>query len=255
MNLDNACQHERKCDEVNEISTLILFLRCVSAHLLCLQVLIEKVKCGLVGLGTAHDCEHSLSSLVVWRFSDANARTRSLANLADFATGSADDTSHHVRRNANILGLELLSILIMCWRATLSGIRIRSAVVVAGCTFAEIGSIASSHNAWAIVLAGSITSSHASLAHSSYRTRLCANNRIIEDGASTALPIINQTLANLPDGLLDAFGAALNLNNTLSGLGKHLLLRDHANTRDILDMLDLETLSANDRAHLVVRDQ
>jgi hypothetical protein len=64
-NLESACQHERKFDEVNGISVLVLRRALASAHLLCLQILIEKVKSGLVGLRGAHDCEHTLSGFVM----------------------------------------------------------------------------------------------------------------------------------------------------------------------------------------------
>jgi hypothetical protein len=44
-----------------------LLLRCIllSSHLFCLQVLVEKVKSGLVSLGSTHDSEHPLLGIIV----------------------------------------------------------------------------------------------------------------------------------------------------------------------------------------------
>ena len=47
----------------------------------------------------------------------------------------------------------------------------------------------------------------------------------------------------------------LDLDDTLGGLGKHLLGGDHAGAREVLNVLDLETLATDDGAHEVVRDQ
>jgi hypothetical protein len=43
--------------------------------------------------------------------SDADASARSLSDLRDLYTSSANDTSNHVGRNADVLRLQLLSIL------------------------------------------------------------------------------------------------------------------------------------------------
>jgi hypothetical protein len=68
------------------------------------------------------------------------------------------------------------------------------------------------------------------LSHIRSTAGLSADDWVIQNGSGTALPIINQTLANLPNGLLDTLGSALNFNNALRGLWEHLLLSYHANT-------------------------
>jgi hypothetical protein len=81
---------------------------------------------------------------------------------------------------------------------------------------------------------------------------LSTDNRVVEDGASASLPIVNQALANFPDSALNTLGSTLNFDYSLSGLREHLLLGNHTDSRSILDVLDLKTLSSNDGSHLVV---
>ena len=76
-----------------------------------------------------------------------------------------------------------------------------------------------------------------------------------EDCAKSALPILQQAFSNLLYCASDGLGGALNFDNTLGGLGEHLLLRDHAYAGVVLDLLDLQTLATDDGAHLVVRDE
>ena len=223
-----------------------------AAHLLGLEVLIQEVQSRLVGLSTAHDGEHALSSLIMRSLGNADASTRCLADLTDLATSSANDASNHVRRNADVLRLELLAILVMSGWSTLGSIGVGTAVIVlSGGTLAEIGAVACTHDA--VVLSVIATLIADSLTDAT--TSLSSNNRIVQHCSSASLPVINQTLANLPNSLLDSFWSSLNFDDALGGLREHLLLGNHANTGDILDMLDLETLSANDGTHLVVRDQ
>ena len=192
---------------------------------------------------------------------NADASTRGLSDLGDLASSPANDTSNHIRRNADVLGLQLLSILIMSRRtiAPLSSIGIRSAVVVGSrrATFAEISPIASSSDTTAVVvvLASTVSAIAWSCALGSLATGLSSDDWVVQNSAGSSLPIINQAFANFPNSLLNSFWATLNLDNALGGLRKHLLLRNHANAGCILDVLDLETLTTNDRAHLVVRDQ
>jgi hypothetical protein len=47
----------------------------------------------------------------------------------------------------------------------------------------------------------------------------------------------------------------LDLDDSFGGLGEHFLGGDHAGARDVLDVLDFETTSADDGAHEVVGDE
>lgn len=87
------------------------------------------------------------------------------------------------------------------------------------------------------------------------RRQVRADSRVEEDGAGASLPVIDQALSDFPDSLFDALGASLDLNNPLGRLGEHVLLRNHPYTGSILYMLDLQALSSDDRAHLVVGDE
>lgn len=78
---------------------------------------------------------------------------------------------------------------------------------------------------------------------------------VVQDGSLSALPVLEEALGDLVDGDANGIGRALDLDDTLSGLGQHLLGCDHAGSGDVLDVLDLETLAANDSAHEVVRDE
>lgn len=46
---------------------LLGLLELAAAHLLCLEVLVQKEQCRLVGLGSAHDGEHALARLIMRR--------------------------------------------------------------------------------------------------------------------------------------------------------------------------------------------
>lgn len=224
-----------------------------SAHLLSLEVLVQQVKRSLVGLSASHDGEHALTSVVMRCLSDADAGSGSLADLTDLATSAANDTSHHVRRNADILSLELLSVLIMGGRSTLRSIGIGAAVVVGSrSALAEVVAISGAHDP---VVAVVVTAISSTLSHAWSSAWLGSDNRVVQHGTSSSLPIIYQALANLPNSLLNAFRVALNFDDSLSRLREHLLLCHHAHAGYILDMLNLETLSTNDRTHLIVRNQ
>jgi hypothetical protein len=49
----------------NEFEYLVLGGSLASAHLFGLEVLVEKVKSSLVGLGTTHDREHTFSGIIM----------------------------------------------------------------------------------------------------------------------------------------------------------------------------------------------
>lgn len=179
---------------------------------------------------------------------------RCLSDLANLATGTTDDAANHVRGDADVLSLDLLTIFIVCWRAAKGCVRVGTAVVRPRATVAEIGAVACSHD----TRAATIIASTGALAESSTTAGVSAarwlstDHRVVEDGASASLPIIDQALANFPDSALNTLGSALNFDYSLSGLREHLLLGNHTDTRSILDVLDLKTLSSNDGSHLVV---
>lgn len=218
-----------------------------AAHLLALEVLVEKVERSLVRLGAAHDGEHALTSLIVWSLGDGDASTGSLADLRDLAATTADDAANHVGWNGDVLGLDLLSVLVVGWDTASNALTVGATAEGTWSLLGEISSVSGAQHTARVILTALTT-------HSS-TTSLGANNWVVEDGAGSTLPIVNEALADLPDSSLNALWVTLDLDDTLGRLWEHLLLGDHADTRDILDVLDLETLAANDRAHLVVGDE
>lgn len=167
---------------------------------------------------------------------DRNASTRGLANLTDLAAGPADDATNHVRGNADVLRLDLFTVLVMSGGATRCGIRIRAAAKGAATTVTEVSSIASAHDTGASVLSPAATrgteaagaAAEAAAAGSSW---LSAHNGVVENRAGSALPVVYKALANLPNGALDTLGSTLDFDNALGRLGKHLFLSNHAHTR------------------------
>ncbi|KAI6766591.1 hypothetical protein HG531_011813 [Fusarium graminearum] len=162
-----------------------------------------------------------------------NACARCLSDLANLAASTSDDAPYHVCGDANVLSLDLLAVLVV------------------------IGTVACSHDtrAAAIIAPARALVESCSTTSVSAAGRLSANNRVVENSASASLPVVDQTFADFPDSTLDAFRSALNLDYSLGRLRKHLLLSNHANTRSVLNVLDLKTLSSNNGTHLVVRDE
>lgn len=182
---------------------------------------------------------------------NGDAGSRRLANFADLAATTSDDAANHISRDANILRLDFLSILVMSGGPAAGCVGIRSTIErPRAAAIAEVSPVTCAHNTGAAVFA-----SPAAAAAEAARPGLSAYNRVVENGTGPTLPVINQTLANLPHSALDTLWRTLNLDNSLGGLGEHFLLGDHAHARNILYMLDFETLSANDCAHLVVGNE
>ena len=229
------------------VRRLLLGVVLVAAHLLTLKVLVEEVEGSLVGLGGAHDSEHALAGIIVWCLGDGDSGSRGLADLGDLASTTADDASNHVRWNRDVLGLDLLSVLIVSWDTASGTLTIRATVKGTWGFLAEISSVSSAHHTSVVILTA--------LRADALSTSLSADNWVVQDSASSALPVINEALRDLPNSLLDTFWGTLNLDNALGGLWEHLLLCNHSDAGDILDVLDLETLTADDRTHLVVGDK
>lgn len=218
-----------------------------ATSLLCLKVLVKEVQRLLVGIGTASDGEHALAGLVMRSLGNADAGARGLADLADLAATTANDASDHVRGNGDVLGLDVLAFF-NSGRSKTAGTHIRAGVVRRRRGSSEVGTVASAVEAARSTVASAI-------GRTTSASTLNADRGAVEDGAVAALLVVYKALANLPDSLLDAIGSTLDLDNALCGLGKHLLLRDHADAGTILDLLDLGTLTTDDGAHLVVRDE
>lgn len=189
---------------------------------------------------------------------NGDARTRSLANLANLAAGAANDASHHVCGDGNVLSLNLLTVFVVSGRATRGSVRVGASTKGAATAVAEVGAVASTHDAGAATViaavAAAVVSSVARAAHGS-SAGLGADNGVVEDGAGTTLPVIDEALADFPHGALDTFGRALDLDDAFCRLREHLLLCNHTHARDVLNVLDLEALSANNGPHLVVGDE
>lgn len=214
--------------------SLLLRSSLAATDLLVLEVLVEQEKSLLVGSMAAHDCEHALIAVVVCSLSNGDASTRPLSDLADLATATTDDATDHIRRDANVLGADLLAVLCHKRDASVLGVAASAEALVA-----EISTVAGAGVVLVGVAAGAVCG-------------VGADGRVVEDGACTALPIVNEALADLPNGLSDAVGGTLNLNDSLGGLREHFLLSNHANARVVLDVLNLQAGSADNGTHLVV---
>lgn len=154
-----------------------------------------------------------------------DAGTRCLADLANLASGTSNDASNHVCRNADVLRLDLLTVLIVRRRSTDGRIRIRSTIVRTRTAITEVGAISCSHYTRVTIVASARraipsypTRSRSTAAKRPRTTRRCSNDWIVEDCASSTLPIINQTLADFPDSPLDALRISLDLNNSFCRL-------------------------------------
>jgi hypothetical protein len=236
----------RRCRGMGELSILRRHL--ASSHLLSLEVLVKQVKGLLVGARGSSNSEHPLARLVVGGLGDGDTSTGTLANLRDLATCATDDAANHVGGDADVLGLDVFVVL-----GSIGGgsARARLAARVGGRGVTEVGAVAG-----AVVGAAAFGGvGRAVVGRGTASSTRDSDGGVVEDGAVATLFVVDEALANLPDSLLDAIGGALDLDNALGRLGEHLLLGDHADTRSVLDLLDLETLATDDGAHLVVGDE
>lgn len=74
-----------------------------------------------------------------------------------------------------------------------------------------------------------------------------------ENGADSALPILQQTFSNFLNSIADALGSSLDNDDTLGRLRKHLFLSHHSGAGRVLNSFYFETTSPDDCAHEVVR--
>lgn len=235
------------------VDTLCLSLwDLAAAHLLRFEVLVEEVEGLFVRAGTAGDGEHALAALIMGSLGDGDACARALADLANLAATTTDDAADHISWNADVLSLDVFAILDDRRRAGVGAAVTTRWVGRSWCTRGEVGTVASAGEA---ARSTSTKPDRASTVDCWRSAALDTDGWAIEDSAVAALLIVDEALANLPHGLLNAFGCTLDLDDALGGLWKHLFLSDHAHARRVLNLLDLESLTANDSAHLVVRDQ
>ena len=235
---------------------LLLLRQLATTGLFSFQVLIEKVESLFVGLSTSHDREHALARLIVRSLRDRDACTRASSNLGDLGSTAANDASNHVCGDADVLRLDFFAIL-RDKRVATVGVGAGSSTKATARLVTEVGAVARPvEGAAAAATAAAATSSVAvasnwSLVEGSGPDRR-ANCRVVEHSAGTSLPIVDQTLADFPDGLVDALRRALHFNDSFGRLREHFLLRHHANTRGILNVFDLQALASDDGTHLVV---
>jgi hypothetical protein len=90
---------------------------------------------------------------------------------------------------------------------------------------------------------------------SSKNTRIPARARVVEHGSLSSLPVLEEASSDLGNGDLDGVGRALDLDDSLGRLRKHLLGGDHSSAGDVLNVLDLEAGATDHSAHEVVGDE
>lgn len=239
----------KRSKEVLRVGALFLG-QLAAAGLLRFQVLVKEIQRLLVRLGASHDGEHALTGVIVGRLGDRDPSSRAPPDLRDLGTAPADDAANHVRGNADVLGLDLLTILGDQGKAAVGGVGVgASAVTTAAGLVTEVGAVTGP------VVGAAVVTVVAGAGGVRGATDVGAHGRVVEDGAGSSLPVIDQALADFPHSLFDAFGSSLHLDNALGRLREHFLLRNHAHARSILDVLDLKTLASDDGAHLVVGDE
>lgn len=231
------------------MSLLLVLRQLTTTSLFGFKVLVQEIQSLLVGLGASHDGEHALTGLVVRGFGNRDASSRASSDLRDLGAATANDATHHVSRDADVLGLNFFAVF-GDKRVSTTGVGVGSSTVATG-VVTEIGSVACP-----VVRAAaeSVVGGGGSWAQGAGADRR-ANCRVVEHSAGTALPVINEALSDFPDRLLDTLWSSLHFNDSFSRLGEHFLLSNHAHTGSVLDVLDLQALASDDGAHLVVRDK
>lgn len=233
----------------------LLLRQLAAAGLFGFEVLVQKIQGLLIRVSASHNGEHALSGLIMRGLGNRNASSRASANFGDLRSSSTDDASNHISRNANVLGLDLLAILGHKGITAVGHVRVRSSAVATGMV-AEVGAITGAvERTTTVAVAVVVTVAHGVAVVHWRRAHRRADSRVVQDSTGTSLPVIDQTLSDFADSLLDSLGGSLDFDDALSRLREHLLLRDHAHTRGILDMLDLQALSSDNGTHLVVGDK
>ena len=86
---------------------LLELLPADSPLLLALKLVVQQKERFLVGLGSTNDGEHPLAGIVVRLLGNGDLGTRQTANLGNLGSIAADDASHHVARNGDVLGAQV----------------------------------------------------------------------------------------------------------------------------------------------------
>lgn len=226
-----------------------------TAHLLGFEVFVEEIQGFFVCLCASHDSEHAFAGIIVRSLRDRDTSTRASSDFADFGSTTANDTANHVRGDADVLCLNFLAIFSDKWDAAVLSVGVRASAIAAW-VVAEVGAVSGTViGAAAVTTAGIVVAARSDerAGHWCITTNGGTDGGVVEDGSSTTLPIINEALSNLPNGLFDSFGSSLDFDDSLSGLWKHLLLCNHSNTGSVLDVFDFQTLASDDGTHLIMR--
>ena len=190
-----------------------------SAHLFSLEIFVEQIEGFLVTSCTASNGEHALASLVVRGLGNRNSSAGAAPDFADLATGTANDAANHVGGNADVLGLEFLSVFGVRWWRARGGLRRRPARVIGfGKVSATTGPVERT------------TSSESTAVTERRCASLRPHDRVVEYSAVPSLLVVDKAATNLPDGLLYAVRRACHFNDAFGRLGQHFLLCNHANS-------------------------
>lgn len=259
--------------------------------LLGLELVIEQEERLLVCLGGALDGKHALTRLVVGHLGDRDPGPAQAADLGDLGTALADDAADHVGRDRDVLraqvgcvdegwsrGVGLASVgrvgsgagneasagshdgvgvgaaRAVVVRVVVVAVRV-VVVVEAAVVRVEVHGAHGTGEVSRATLATRTLLLETAHAAGSQDARAVTLTGLVENNVLRSVPVLGETRDNLADSDTDSIDGALDLDDTLSGLGEHLLGGDHACTREILDVLNLETLTTDDGAHEVVRDE
>lgn len=120
----------------------LLLWRLLAAHLLGFEILVEKIQRLLVAAGRASDGKHALAALVMRSLGNGDASPRALPDFANLAAATANDAANHIRRNADVLGLDFLAVLGVSGRWRTTGGVGAGAATVGRWGVAEVGTMA-----------------------------------------------------------------------------------------------------------------
>lgn len=223
--------------------------------------------------------EHSLASLVMGDFGDRDSgagQSSDFRNLGTaFAAGDkksatvqplivrllySHDAAHHVAWDGDILGSKVG--VGSRWQRGAWSSRLWSAEGDTGSADSSFSTERVAHTGWEAACSdtGSPDTSsrpgHSLCSKTSgQHTGVSSRSRVVLDSSLSSLPVLQKALGNLEHSSLDGINGTLYLDDTLGGLGEHLLGSDHSSTGSVLDLLDLGTSSTDDSSHQVMRDE
>lgn len=256
---------------------------------LTLQLIVQQEQGLFIGLGGSNDGEHPLAAVVVRSLGDADLGPGKTSDLGDLGSStsaeatidltrsaSKRDDSHkshltHMMQPTMSLGIEMLWVLKLgsasppneAWPAGGQRGRRQTSTLGPPPVTSELRS-GSAHPPLSTSKCGSGTGPPDSTSRSgdgsstetsSENALITGSTGLVVDGPLSPVPVTQQALSDLVDGLLDGLDVALDLDNSLGRLGQHLLGSDHSGTRGVLDLLDGSAGLSDDGSHEVVRDQ